>query len=514
MDWSPDRVLDFGPRTHRREFEWGRKWNLFVPVLAWRVVTPMPGLQPMNVLRRAVLRFALAGTREYVRVGDLLGVEPQLVAFIAQELVDFNLLDSSGDVTALGKQALEEAELGVADMRIGWVFQEAWSGNLLPRFVSRLEYARVEADEQGHPWVVHGSKGAPRRDPAIVIDGGAATYPPPRPLDVVDAAHRHWRQERRLRRARLDLDAVPSEVVERVSYISDQPETFHLLSFVYTPKEMEDGDEPWYVADPFGFGASPSLRDQLDQLPGIRNGRIRRILDEVTGSHAEKQRTGWRDFEDMLREEARAEVAKRWPEGSSEDSNVRERLEEAFAQLGRLNWRSEQGPKDLRPDGAYLHLRQALELSLGALRQAVPPRTSWQKLFDGDRALPRDAAASTVRACVTALGFELPESRALFNPSPMKIRAACNRGDTSNLRPLCTALILAAAADEGHPFRQLAQVDADWLAHFDEIAEVAGAEVHHQSRITSLERLRWDAERTVELCAHLMAVIGHGANRR
>ena len=94
MDWSPDRVLNFGPQTHRRGLQWVRRTNLLWPVYAWRVVTPELHDRPLNVLQRAVLRFQLTGTREHVRVGALLGIDAELVAFVAQELMQMDLLNN------------------------------------------------------------------------------------------------------------------------------------------------------------------------------------------------------------------------------------------------------------------------------------------------------------------------------------------------------------------------------------------------------------------------------------
>lgn len=513
MDWSPDRVLNFGPETHRRGLRWARRTNLLWPVYAWRVVTPESHERPLNLLQRAVLRFHLTGTREHVKVATLLGVDPELVAFVAEELNQMDLVAASGTITDRARRILDESELGVGDMRVGWVFQDTRSGRLLPRFVTSLEHADVEADDEGRAWVLTGSKGAPRKDWAFVIRAGDAPVVAPQPIEVIEAARRHRRQEKRLRRAGLDLEAIPAEAVHQVSLVAEEPELFHLLTFAYVPEEIEQEDEPWYVADPFGFGASTGLREQLESLRAEAQGGLRNVLDRMTGEQLARQREAWLAMQELIRDEARRELARLWPLGAAAgDDRVRERVVLAFEEIVRLEQEEGSGRavRD-RVDGAYLKLRQALEQALQILRDAQPPRDAWRKLYQGERWIPRDAAQRVVMACAAAVGFQPLTSPALLKPNPGKVRAACARADSSSLRPLCVALLLAASDDATHPLRRLAVVAPTWLSEVDAIAEAAGAEVHVGPGRRSLKDLRRDAEGVIRLCDQLLTVLVEGS---
>lgn len=513
MDWSPDRVLSFGPITHRRGLRWQRRTNLLWPVHAWRVVTPEPRDQRLNVLQRAVLRFQLTGVREPVKVGALLGVDSELVAFVARELVQMDLVATSGSVTDRGRKMLEDAELDVGAMRVGWVFQDTWDGRLWPRFVANLEHADVEADDEGRAWVRSGSKGERRRDWAFVVRAGNATVTPPQPIDVLEAAHRHRRQDRRARRAGLDLDGVRAETVHQVSLISDQPELVHLVTFAYVPETLEEEDEPWYVADPFGFGASVMLREQLEGLRTRADGGLREVLDRMTGEHAARQRDAWLSMQELIRDEARRRVTDRWALGTSaDDERVRERLVLAFEEIVRFEHEEGSG-LDLRgrSDAAYLKLRQALEIALQRLRDEHAPGDAWRRLYQRDRWIPRDSSRQAIRACIAACGFDVPRESALLEANPGKVRAACLRSDSANLRPLCVAMVLAATDDDAHPLRRLSTVSPSWLSEVDRIAEAAGAEVHGAHEDRPLDGLRRDAHVVIDLCEQLLRVLATGA---
>src|SRR5581483_9843671 len=239
-------------------------------------------------------------------------------------------------------------------------------------------------------------------------------------------------------------------------------------------------------------------------------GGLRDLFDRITGEHLAKQREAWLAMQDLIRNEARGEVGRLWPLGAAaDDERVRARLVLAFEEIVRLR-EEEAAGRDVydRIDGAYLKLRQALEQALRILCDLAPPGDAWQKLYHGDRWIPKDSVQRTVMACALTAGFEVPTSSALLTPNPGKVRAACVRTDSSSLRPLCVALVLAAAEDASHPFRRLAGMTPSWLAQVDGVAEAAGAEVHvEESAERSFEKLQRDAEGAVRLCQDLLTAV-------
>lgn len=505
MDWSPERVLSFGPVTHRR-VPWSARTDLLWPVRAWRVVVPKTRRRGLNVIQRAVLRLHTAGLHQYEAMGEALGLDPMLVAYVGQELLEMSLVDTQGTPTARGFRLLEQDDLDIEDMQPGWVFQDTYTGRLMPRFVTDLGHADVERDAEGRAWVKGGTKGSPRRHWAFVLRPGEAPSLPPEPLEVIEAARRHRRHEKRLRRAGMDLEGIPAEAIDRISLIEDEPEEYLLLSFLYIPKHADDEDEPWYIADPFGYGASPSLREQLETLRQNSTGGLRDILDRMTGHRREKQRKAWLEMQQLLQDEASDMVARLWPRGEhTDDASVRERLVLAFAE--RLRIESEHGAGRLvaeRIDGIYLKLRQALEQALGQVRALHNPTSAWRKLYQGKLWIPKDATARVLNACAHALGFETPLPQPIATPNPGKVKALCHRHDASSLRPLCSTLVLDAVDHPDHPFARLGADCPKWLAQANEIATSAGALIHGAHRRRTMNDLRQDTDLTVRLCREVL----------
>jgi hypothetical protein len=507
MDWSPDSVLDFGPRVHRRGLRWTQRRLLLWPALAWRVVVPEEPERGLNPVQRAVLRLHQAGQRRYDEIGQSLALDRELVAFVAAELHDQELLDERGESTAKGHSTLEEAEPTLGEMQVGWVFQDASSERLMPRFVTELSVAQVEPDPEGRPRVTMGSKGRPFTERAFVLrPSREIAEVAPSPAEILDAARRHRRHVRRAKRARLEPGIDAPGAVDRVSLIDPWPERVHLLTFAYVPEEPDE-EEPWFVAEPFGFGASPELRERLEQLRSRATGGLRVALDSITGQAREQHRRQWMEMNNLLRTEARTRVERVLPRGRlADDEPIRERLEKAWVDILRLE-ESEQARGRVRStdvDAAYLHLRQAIEAGLVLLVTGHPPGDAWRKV-DG---LAGPDVGNTIERCAAAVGFtaeHLP--RPVRRAGVRVLRSVCVYESGGRVRPTLAALILAAADLQDHPLREIAREAPRWLLDCNLVASAAGGEVHGDDVRRGLPELQRDAERTAAVLRVLINTI-------
>lgn len=476
MDWSPESVFDFGARTHRRGLRWRQKRQLLWPVWAWRVVAPNLVERKLNPLQRVVLRLCIAGCTDPAAAAALLHLEPELVAFVLGELTVMDLLDKSSVATERAARFLEETELDVTDLRVGWVFQDSHSGRLFPRFVDALPSATCEPDDEGRPLVTVGSKGKPFSGVAFLAPQGRAPTVAPTPRDILDAARRHRRHLRRHRRAGIDAGVDAPDALDQISLVSDRPERAHLLTFLYVPEEPDE-EYPWYVADPFGFGASEELREAVEELRLSARGGFRDLLDGITGAALDQHRDHWAQMQNLLREEARRRVNEALPRGRfAADEPVRDALESAFLEMARLEQSEQAGRLSARDlDGAYLRLRQAVEAALVLLHARHPPRDAWQKVHG----LPKDASRETIRQCAVQLGFRLGHvPQAVANAAAGQIQWVCTSEPAGRVRPTLAALLLHAVDMPAHPMREIAALQPRWLADVDHVAESAGGQVH------------------------------------
>lgn len=513
MDWSSEHVLDFGPALHRKGLRWSKKNYLLWPVRIWRVVTPEISSLELNILQRAILRFHLAGLTTYEEAGNLLGIEPQLVAYVAGELKEIGFLDKHDHVTESGEKYLDENQM-IGAMRVGWIFQDTFTGRILPRFVTKLNIANVEADANGRPWVLSGSKGSPRRDQAFIVRHGDAPIIQPTPHDIMDASRRHSRHERRAKRTDSTLDPISTDVIGNVSLISEYPENYHLLTFIYVPENPEYEDEPWYVADPYGFGASPTLREQFVKLKEKAPDGLREFMDRITGEHLARQRDYWREMQTYLRADAQAKVMDLIKlDLAGRDSALREKLELAYVDLLTTEHLvQERVEAEYNIDAAYLRLRQCLEKLLEMISEIAPPGDAWRKLFEGSRWLPKDATENIVQKCADTIGCKNSLPKAISGVTPNKVKSVCQYVNSSNIRPLCAALILASTDNKHHPLRSIISLNNMWLTQVDRIAEIAGSEVHGKIQGLTLENLRLDVSATAQLCVTALTAINNSVN--
>lgn len=517
MPLSCDRVLTFTPRTHRRNVGWsqGKRRDVLWPVYGWNVVTPTSRTHRLNLLQRAVLRLQRAGVREYGRAADLLCLHGDLIALVADELMDLGALDSNG-VTEHGIALLDEHDIVYGQVQTGWVFQDTWTGMLLPRFVpnAMLRYMEIDGVNGDHTVRLRtGTKGAPRIYPATVVSPGEAHAIPPTAREVLAAARRHKRHEKQLDRAGVaDLEHVPPEAIEQVSWISPTHTLFHLFTFAYVPDSDVDA-EPWYVADPFGYGASEPMREQLLSMRTPAAQGVIRLLTGADRPQEQQRVASWKEMQKMICDDA-DEALERVEQQRDEviawrDDSIRDRLKAAYEDIIRLENHSRAAGVVDRIDSPYLRLRQAIEKTMAVLQHLHPPRHAWRKLFSQDTPSPRDSREQTIAMCARVCGFVPQVPQALLRANPAKVRAICIYEDGWNLRPQCTAMLLAASEVSGHPLRRLGKKSPDWLQRFDSIAAAAGGEVHPGAGKGSLERLKEDAKATVHLCADLLSVLGN-----
>ena len=516
MPLSCDRVLTFSPRTHRRHLSWrqGKRRDVLWPVYGWNVVTPTSRTHTLNVLQRALLRLQRAGVREYARSADLLGLHRDLIALVAGELVALGALDDDG-VTGHGVALLDDHDVVYGNVETGWVFQDTWSGSLLPRFVpnSKLRYMEIDGvSGDGAVWLRGGTKGAPRVHPATVVPPGEARALLPTAREVLAAARKHRLHEKQLNRAGVaDLEHVPPEAIQQVSQISESHTVFHLFTFAYVPDSDFDA-EPWYVADPFGYGASEPMREQLLKMHNSESRGLVRLLTDAEGPLEQVRLASWKEMQKMICDDA--DSALRQVENQLgevivwQDDSIRDRLKAAYEDIVRLENQSRDAGVIDRLDSPYLRLRQSIEKTMALLQRLYPPRQAWRKLFSQDVAIPRDSREQTIAMCARVCGFVSPVPQSLLRANPAKVKAVCVYDEGWNLRPQCTAMLLAASDVSGHPLRRLGKKAPDWLQRFDSIAASAGGEVHPGSGGGSLERLKDDAEATVRLCAELLSVLG------
>lgn len=265
-----DRYLRFDVRRPPggRPFLW--------PVRVWKVLYPSKRVLRLNLFQQAILGLARARCQDSSEIAELLGLDRELVAFIiATQLTPNGWMTTLGTVTPQGERVLEEAQDASEEVRMGYAYQDAISGNWIPRFTEELpEIEAKRIDERGHPIFLRdldsGKEDRPFRlnhfresalDMGALFDAFARYR--------TDHDHAKQRDDELLARVR----------IESLSFVEDSAQPMWLWTWVFPD---EAGPQPWLVADPFGLQQAASwLRKPLQEVLPRNDGLARYIADAV-----------------------------------------------------------------------------------------------------------------------------------------------------------------------------------------------------------------------------------------
>ena len=265
-----DRYLRFDVRRPPggRPFLW--------PVRVWKVLYPTKRVLKLNLFQQAILGLAAARCQDSSEMAALLGLDRELVVFIiATQLIPNGWMTTLGAVTAQGERVLEETQDASEEVRMGYAYQDAISGNWLPRFTEELpEIEARRIDERGYPIFLRdldsGKEDRPFRLNHLregAMDMGA----------LFDAFERYRTDHDH---AKQRDDELPTRVrIESLSFVEDSAQPMWLWTWIFPD---EAGPQPWLVADPFGLQQAASwLRKPLQEVLPRNEGLARYIADAV-----------------------------------------------------------------------------------------------------------------------------------------------------------------------------------------------------------------------------------------
>ena len=265
-----DRYLRFDARRPPggRPFLW--------PVRVWKVLYPTKRVLKLNLFQQAILGLARARCQDSSEMAALLGLDRELVAFIiATQLIPNGWMTTLGAVTTQGERVLEETQDASEEVRMGYAYQDAISGNWLPRFTEELpEIEARRIDERGYPIFLRdldsGKEDRPFRLNHFregALDMGA----------LFDAFERYRTDHDH---AKQRDDELPTRVrIESLSFVEDSAQPMWLWTWIFPD---EAGPQPWLVADPFGLQQAASwLRKPLQEVLPRNEGLARYIADAV-----------------------------------------------------------------------------------------------------------------------------------------------------------------------------------------------------------------------------------------
>jgi hypothetical protein len=456
----------------------GRRRALLWPVLVWHVIYPTPVRSTLNIFQKTILRLARSGCVSSKDQALTMGLSRDLVAFIAEkELGPQQLLDSNGQPTAKGIAAIEGDDDAGKNLRIGYAFQDAVTGALMPRFSEGLP--EIEAEEDGpEAWprfVMSRETGREIRPFCLV---GHRQHPPPSSQSLLDAYHVyrfHYRQ--REVGDLFDSDQSPSKVhLKGIEAIGTEPQAMNLLIWVQAAEA-----EGWQVRDPFNvLEFAPWLRQSVEAALPVTGG-LGKYLEAVISSGPRDNPSEGQSAELTARVELEM-LSRPWavaaPEVAEQMEIVLRRSYQVSAALSPL-------PEDL--NSLAIETQKLGEAALKwCLRRWPVDR----------RRLPRREEMMSMPASwwldfYAQLGLTCLTDGAIQRLAQQKwgdVEAALKSGKRS-LKALVAAGVLSSIEHSDHPFHRLAAEELALESLF-QMADERNAAGHFSGALPSVEAVR------------------------
>ncbi|MCE7010004.1 hypothetical protein LWC34_45440 [Kibdelosporangium philippinense] len=202
-----------------------QRWVLW-PTMRYRVVSPMMRDPELNVFQSAVLGLSRSGLRSSLEIAGLLKLQPDLVDLVVSDLKAYQYLDRHGGVTLAGRAALRDGFVDPTSNVVTYVFQDLFTGSLLPIATSTPTWVRSSWQSARTVRLNLRTTGSPLTKNAFCVDlAGAGDVAPPEAEQILDAVARSSSSGRdRGRRRRAGV--IPDRVVSRVSLVGSGDATY------------------------------------------------------------------------------------------------------------------------------------------------------------------------------------------------------------------------------------------------------------------------------------------------
>ncbi len=501
---KPDApILYYGPRAAKK---WQAHQYLLYPSLAYRVTAPRIRQRTLNPLQKAVAMLVRTGLWEANEIGPKLDIHDDLAFHILCELTQLGYLTPTG-LSETGLQALRDDSVVSYEWVSGYVFQDPWTGKLLPRFAKDFSYCDYTMTD-GQARLHLGSEGRPKDVRTAWIDfpdGGSDL--PPTTEEVIHALVRDSRNSKSSGRTAFEEDdEVAIEVMEsehleigQITEINSVSTQVYLTTILYIPEEASANESlnrpppEWFVCDPFGKAEMPELYQQISQCAREDSKLEASITRLLSNAGYQPGYAGMREWEDRAMEEAEKAIPEIFSASVQGFDGVFSELvafESKYCIARDVPERLQVLPRELL---------KVLEAAFIWCLRTHPPGEIWKRVYYKDRhrkskrmewfALRyKSDYEGAYKFAADELGLS-PTPRFL-DTKPSHIRAVIEYNHHSKLTALITAQILYAAEVKEHPLRVTAKELPNLLELIELITTEGGKGGHFGAETLTINHCR------------------------
>lgn len=473
---SPELLstFTFGPQTRvvyfgARPGEEARSLRYLAwPVLAYRIAVPEQEVK-INPLQRAVLRLLSANPDLRVEaVADLLRLHQTLVALILGELMELEYVRSADQrLTLSGLSVLKEEAPQLrtgARIETGFVFQDPFTGDVHPQFVSSLQYADLQEDA-AWPGLHLGKQ---RGVIPLFYEVGEISPPDRISSRAIGAAYSGTREPSTL------LERGRRNQAGQARLLDVHPRPLMLITCAYFPGDDVDAD--WVVANPFGPREDSPFSPVIHRAMQRReesSAPLQKFMARLYGEERQQESGTARVFLQHVRAEAERRInslLERLPQHDLLHRHIL-RCEQALIEAESLH---ESHPEKL--EHVMLQVRKVAESIVLAVRDQYPIDLQVGQIQPKDQRLLNETAAKQ-------LGFG-PLPRALANIRPQQLKFVNLNPGADQFRVLLMACVHMATRNAQHPLALAVRHEPQLLTYLDTLFSIGSEPAHAQSQKT------------------------------
>lgn len=464
------------PKYERFGFE---RQHLLVPLLAWKVLAPGRSARNVNLFQKTILKLIRAGVVHSSEIAEHMALDPELVKFIiAAQLQPNGLLDKSFKLTSEAEEALDDGIICGKELSTAYLFQEPWSGKLLPRIANALETIEPDKfDDKGFPTFLR-SRGEGKYEKPFCLK---ATKLPDTPDTEAIFTALELAETARFNSLQISGDWAESRAIfsKGCELMDERP--IQVLAWCYV-KKAGNGEVPWLASDPFGyFPAADYMRELLNErLEKDQHlaGRVARLFNIENGNSVDLQATIEQDEEQL-----RLELLAEWP-WLSRYSEL-ERYVGSLLRLSKANILNGEKYRWEDIDNECITAQKVAECLIKILLKKysgkpVCHRLRGNGLSEGEKKhqKPLDRSSRvTLFEYLPVAGLNLNESKALASVDSRGLIMAIER-EHGSLKSLLAGALLTCFCHPKHPLVELEHHSPGWIRKLLQLADLRNKAGH------------------------------------
>ncbi|MFB0583838.1 hypothetical protein [Aeromonas salmonicida] len=451
----------------------GKKKAVLWPVLVHRVLYPNAKRPELNLFQRAVLGLIRACTVRDEAIAELTGLHQNLIKLILAQCVSNGwLVESAQALTAKGERLLDDEETDDANLKTGYLLQDALTGQFWPRLVAQLHPLEPKDPLAHYPEFFGERKTGNTIKPYMIARGRADL--PALDHESLTLAYRDYREDYRASQQLGQGNQLPKQIsLQGVQRLDDAPQSARVLLWVIAD---DDGSDLWSVKDPFELRKSAWwLQDTLLQAIEGDAKLLARLEPLVSMPCASNQSV--EQWLEALRKQTELQVLIEFP-WVERQPDIRRHLAALLVRREKLHQGDSHGQE---LDAAMMECQKLLEVVMQWLIRTYP--TDVGLLPKQQRPDPK--LNQRILSELQIPAFTEDVIRLLSRQKINQVVRACARPSDS-LKALLFAAAMGTIQARQHPLKVLGDRELQ-LAKLLELANLRNQSSHAQSSFTGRE---------------------------